>query len=248
MSKTIFVYEHWRSDKDVCFYVGIGTDRRVAKRVREHNLLHCRILEKLKRNGARHETRIIAKVCSWSEACELERKLIAKYGRRDLGRGPLVNLTDGGEGALGIIRLAGARAKISAANLGRKHSPEARAKMAISSFKRWSNPEMREKIIMAMRGHKLSQETKDKMSASAKKRVYSQEEREKQSRSATGRRASPQTRAKLSEAQRKRYRSPEERAKSSDALRKRLASPEARKKLSEAQTKVWADRKIARQS
>ncbi len=33
----------------------------------------------------------------------LEQELISKFGRKDLGNGPLLNLTDGGEGASGII-------------------------------------------------------------------------------------------------------------------------------------------------
>jgi hypothetical protein len=32
-----------------------------------------------------------------SEACELEHKMVMTIGRRDLGKGPLVNLSDGGE-------------------------------------------------------------------------------------------------------------------------------------------------------
>ena len=55
-----------------------------------------------------------------AEAAAREIELIALYGRRDLGRGPLTNLTNGGEyGAPG-----------STFNVGRKHSAETRAKLS----------------------------------------------------------------------------------------------------------------------
>ena len=42
----------------------------------------------------------------------LEEELIQKLGRKDLGLGTLLNLTDGGEGHSGCIRSAATRAKI----------------------------------------------------------------------------------------------------------------------------------------
>lgn len=39
---------------------------------------------------------------TWEEACEKEKELISKIGRRDLGLGTLVNMTDGGDGTFNV--------------------------------------------------------------------------------------------------------------------------------------------------
>jgi hypothetical protein len=54
--------------------------------------------------------------------------LIRFYGRKDLGTGILRNLTDGGEGTSGWIPSEEVRAKMSAANTGKKQSAEHTAK------------------------------------------------------------------------------------------------------------------------
>jgi hypothetical protein len=51
-------------------------------------------------------------------ALAIERRLIAWYGRKDLGTGILRNLTDGGEGSSGATRSQETRDKISAAKKG----------------------------------------------------------------------------------------------------------------------------------
>ena len=83
-------------------------------------------------------------------AFELEIKLIAKYGRRDLKTGTLCNLTDGGEGAAGSLIGAANMRKLRAnpeflkarlegmkalhANLGFAKANAERMR------KRWANP------------------------------------------------------------------------------------------------------------
>ena len=58
----------------------------------------------------------------------MEIYLIKYYGRRDLGEGTLVNLTDGGDGAINLS--AEARAKMSASAKGRIYSVERRVKIS----------------------------------------------------------------------------------------------------------------------
>jgi hypothetical protein len=50
----------------------------------------------------------------------VEEELIAKFGRKDLGRGPLLNLTDGGEGTRTYIQSDTAKEKRSKALMGHR--------------------------------------------------------------------------------------------------------------------------------
>lgn len=50
MTNKFYVYEHWRPDKDICFYVGKGKGRR-ANVMYGRGSHHERIQAKLKRLG-----------------------------------------------------------------------------------------------------------------------------------------------------------------------------------------------------
>ena len=86
------VYEHVRNDTNEVFYVGIGEkkDRAYVKCGRNpywENVV----------NKVGYTINIIHNDIDYEDAIEIEKSLIAKYGRRDLGLGNLVNMTDGGE-------------------------------------------------------------------------------------------------------------------------------------------------------
>lgn len=96
-----YVYRHIRLDKNVPFYIGIGSDityERAFRKRRENNPHWNNIVKKTP-----YEVEIILDDLTWGEACKKEIEFISLYGRRDLRRGPLVNLTDGGEGVLGMV-------------------------------------------------------------------------------------------------------------------------------------------------
>ncbi len=93
------------------------------------------------------------------------------------------------------------RAKISAANKGRKHSKESRKKMSEVAKKVWENPKYREKVTTSNKGKTLSEDTRAKLSISAKKVWESSEIREKMSNTVKNILKNPEIRKKMSDAQ-----------------------------------------------
>ena len=86
------VYQHRRLDTNEVFYVGIGKPSRPTIKCGKTKLWKNIV------NKAGYSVEIILRNQSWEEAVEVERYLIKYYGRRDLGLGNLVNMTDGGDG------------------------------------------------------------------------------------------------------------------------------------------------------
>ena len=143
-----YVYRHIRLDKNIPFYIGIGSDDN-----------HSRA--NFKHNRGSHWNNIVAKTdyeveimiddITFEEAKTKEIEFISLYGRKDYFKGTLVNKTDGGDGCLGLIHTEEARKKMGAPNKGKKLSKE-----HIESII-WHNKNM-------------SKETRDKISNSLKGR------------------------------------------------------------------------------
>jgi Mor family transcriptional regulator len=91
------VYKHTRMDNGLPFYIGIGKTIRRAKSKKSRNKYWHNIVNKYGYNIEILHTNV-----SWEKSCELEKKYIKQYGRFDLCLGPLVNMTDGGEGTINI--------------------------------------------------------------------------------------------------------------------------------------------------
>lgn len=115
-----YLYRHIRLDKNEVFYVGIGSDTNYS---RSKAKIGRNKIWKSITNKSPYEVEIILDGLSWEEACKKEVEFINLYGRRDLGNGTLVNLTNGGEGTLGTIRGEQWKEKQSKSHKGRKCKP-----------------------------------------------------------------------------------------------------------------------------
>lgn len=160
------VYRHRRLDTNEIFYIGIGTKTKRAFETYNRNNFWKKIV-----NKTAYEVEIIAKDLSWEDACELEIFLIKLYGRKNLNKGSLVNLTDGGEGSVGIIQSEETKLKKSISlkgkNLGKKHTEETKEKLRLKNLGRKHTQETKEKIgkwdvnrVSGMKGKTQSNETK----------------------------------------------------------------------------------------
>lgn len=93
--KQYYVYRHYKLNTNDVFYIGMGKEikfrRAFSKRGR--NIYWLNTVNKYGYN-----VEIISKDISEENAIELECFLINLYGRKDIGNGILVNMTDGGEG------------------------------------------------------------------------------------------------------------------------------------------------------
>jgi len=125
----------------------------------------------------------------------VEQEAISLYGRKDLKKGSLLNLTDGGEGTSGRVQSEESKKKRSVARLGRTMSEESRKKLSNSRKGKFTGripankgvpctEETRKKISEAKvgrryglgnTGKKSSEETKNKISIANTGRVFKKE-------------------------------------------------------------------------
>jgi len=151
-----YVYQYLRED-GTPYYIGKGKDRRAWDK-------HPNIrLPKNKSNII-----IISDNLTESQAFDLEKELIAKYGRKNNNTGILRNKTDGGEGVSGKIVTKEMRQHLSILNKGKTISLETREKLRIANIGKKLSKEHVEIIKQVNTGKILTDETKQKMSASKK--------------------------------------------------------------------------------
>lgn len=105
------VYRHIRHDKNEPFYVGIGKTIKRAYHTGNRRTKHWNGIA----NITTYHVEILFEDISWEDAQKKEIELIKLYGRRNIGTGTLVNLTDGGQGVLNRVLSAEGRRKISEA-------------------------------------------------------------------------------------------------------------------------------------
>jgi hypothetical protein len=146
----------WLGEDGSPRYVGKGRNRRAFKR---HRIGNAPPIERI----------ILQEFQDEASALMAEVFLIGFYGRRNSNSGPLLNLTDGGEGQSGTTQSAEVRNKISAALKGRPSN---------SKGKHWKehrkmSDEHRAKISRAQMNHSVSDDTRKSISDSHKGKAKS---------------------------------------------------------------------------
>jgi hypothetical protein len=166
-----YVYAHKRKDTGEVFYVGIASDKKSHQRAKDKRLRS----EFWKSYTKRHPyaIEITHDNIIWEEACAIEQYLIAFYGRRDLGKGPLLNLTDGGDGAPGVTVKEHSRKLISDKLKGKVFSEETKLKISQRKKGHTFTDEAKEKIANTLRGRKLPKEHRESISKGHKRGVDS---------------------------------------------------------------------------
>ena len=91
------VYRHLKPNGEV-FYIGIAKSMKRVRNQSSRSIFWKKVVAKYG-----YEIQILTSNVNYEQAKELEKMLIAHYGRRNLGTGTLVNLTDGGEGTSGAV-------------------------------------------------------------------------------------------------------------------------------------------------
>jgi hypothetical protein len=184
MNYYVYIYH----DKGLPIYVGKGKGQRASWHFHSNKAHLGNILRKRSREGVTLLPQII-QCKSDADSIELEIFLISEIGRKDLGKGPLLNLTDGGDGAEGYKHTEEAKSKISKSNSRRSISQETRNKISLTLKNVYQSDEMRKRAGEANRGRTLTEEHRLKMSRSTKGKPKSDETRRKMKESWDKRRA-----------------------------------------------------------
>jgi len=151
----MLLYRHLKPNGET-FYIGVGNKIRPYTKS-DRSDFWWKVVNKYD-----YEIQILKTGLTKKEAYELEIMLISWYGRRDLGLGPLVNLTNGGDGSNNVIVSQETRDKLSKIHTGSKRSEETKRRMS-------------EKAKLRI----FSEETRLKMSESAKKKIITKEHYDK---------------------------------------------------------------------
>jgi group I intron endonuclease len=163
------VYRHIRLDTNDVFYIGVGKNEKRAYEINFRRNSYWRNIIK----NTKYKVEITHKDICYEEALSIEKYLISFYGRSNKNEGTLCNLTDGGEGTLGILVSEETRNKFRGENnymFGKTHSEEVRERMVNIITEKMKNPEVRKRISDKKKGTITSENVKIKLIKSSPKR------------------------------------------------------------------------------
>lgn len=152
-------------DKNIPFYIGIGSDGKYKRAYSKHQRgRHWNAIK----NKTEYEVEIMLDNLTWDEACKKEIEFIALYGRSDKKMGPLVNQTDGGDGAFGVIVSEETRKKISDRQKGKVFSEEHKKNLGLKAKGRKYSAEYVKEMSRRAIGRKYSDERNNQISQTLK--------------------------------------------------------------------------------
>lgn len=139
MEKDFYVYIDYRLTDNQPFYVGKGRKDRYKTGKKNKHWAYT-----VEKHG--YKTMIVKENLSEKSAHKLERALIKRIGRSDKGLGPLVNHTDGGEGAAGLVHKEATKKQWSIIRKGRPNPNKGKkikdtSKMGRPKGIKWSDTE-----------------------------------------------------------------------------------------------------------
>lgn len=197
-------YVYVLKDKEKTFYVGKGTkDRMYIHYKRAKNTkIKSPVLDKIRKMVKNNSQIIYEKVFitdNEQKAFEYEIYLINKIGRKDLKKGTLLNLTNGGDGVCGYKYTEEHRKNLSCsikkAIIDGKFTPpkyinhtpvkdDCKNKISITLKEYWKDDKKRKELSQKMKSKLdngkriISNESREKMNT-ASKRIWTDEDREK---------------------------------------------------------------------
>ena len=164
---------HLASSPEDIRYVGISKYDDATSRLKEH-MWNAKMGKPYHvynwiRKAAQDQEEIVATVLianlSWEQAVAEEVRLIAHYRSAGLD---LTNMTDGGEGSVGVVRSEDYRSRLSKSHKGKVFSEEHKEKLAAVWTGRKHSEETRLKMSKTQKGRVLSEETRRKISEARK--------------------------------------------------------------------------------
>lgn len=166
--KKFYVYEHWRTDTNQCFYVGKGVGGRAFEKRKNRNEYYLRIVNKVEKSG--HEIKIIVHCDCLDEASafSMEMERIAFWREKGI---ELCNLTIGGDGIRGIGEVT--LAKMRASSQKRWENLENRKNHSTATKNGMANPDVRKKCGHSL-GRTMPKEVGQKISSALKGRLRPQ--------------------------------------------------------------------------
>ena len=146
------------------FYIGKGSGRRISDHFREardttKNSPKLNKIRKIQSAGFEPISYIISQGMSNADALSLEIKMISLFGRKDKCTGPLLNLTDGGDGTIQMNIKQSTKNKIST-KLKDAHAAGKFKKAQQKLLGKSRSDETKQKIKNSLMGKSFSDERK----------------------------------------------------------------------------------------